>query len=291
MSAVILDGKNRSDQIREELSRRIEEYKSSEGIVPKLVAVEIGQSSAFSVYVRSQERAAKAIGMGYEFISLEDDVSEEKLIDQIMRLNNDEKITGIILQCPLPEDFDFIKVTSFISADKDVEGINPENKGKLLSNAYRVVPPTASAAMELIELSGVDLRGKEAVVVGHSSIVGKPLAMLLLDKLATVAVCHIGTSEKGKLEEHVQRADILAVAVGKPNIIKGDWIKEGAVVVDVGINRLDGKIVGDVEFDIAKDRAGYISPVPGGVGPLTTAILMRNCFNLFKEQRPDSPSC
>jgi len=285
MSAIILDGKNRSNQIRQELSAQIERYRSSDGIIPKLIAIEIGQESAFSVYVRSQEKAAKAIGMEYEFISMNDSASEEKLIEQIISLNNDDSVTGIILQSPLPEDFDFIKITSFISADKDVEGINPENKGKLLSNAYRVVPPTASAAMELIEMSGIDLYGKEAVVVGHSSIVGKPLAMLLLDRLATVTVCHIATNEKGSLPEHISRADVLAVAVGKANIICGDWIKKGAVVVDIGINRLDGKIVGDVEFDTAKEKAAYISPVPGGVGPLTTAILMRNCLNLFKEQK------
>ncbi|NQT95111.1 MAG: bifunctional 5,10-methylenetetrahydrofolate dehydrogenase/5,10-methenyltetrahydrofolate cyclohydrolase [Candidatus Omnitrophica bacterium] len=284
MSAVILDGKRRADEVKKELSEKIKGYKASVGAVPKLVALEIGKDSAFSVYVKSQGKIAEAIGMEYELISLAPSTTEKELIERISSLNKDNSVTGIILQCPLPEKFDFIKVTSFISADKDVEGINPENKGKLLLNAYRVVPPTSSAAMELIELSGVDLYGKEAVVVGHSSIVGKPLTMLLLDRFATVTVCHIATSEKGKLIEHINRADIVAVAVGKPNLIKGEWIKEGAIVVDIGINSLDGKIVGDVEFESAKTRAGYISPVPGGVGPLTTAILMRNCLSLFEEQ-------
>jgi len=223
--------------------------------------------------------------MDYELIKLAGSVSEQDLIQKIIQFNSDESVTGIILQSPLPDCFDIIKITSFISSDKDVEGISPENKGKLLLNAYKVVPPTASAAMELINLCDTDLYGKEAVIIGHSAIVGKPLAMLLLDKLATVTVCHIATSDKGNLIEHTRRAELLVVAVGRPEFVKGDWIKEGAIIIDIGINRVDGKIAGDVDFDAASKVASFITPVPGGVGPLTTTMLMRNCVELFQKQK------
>jgi len=285
MPAVILDGKDRAKSLRSELKDKIEALKLESGSVPKLVAIELDHSSSFSVYTKSQEKIAKSIGMEYDLISLHDGASQEELIKKIQELNDDKSVTGIILQSPLPKRFDFIETISYIAADKDVEGINPQNKGKMLLSANGVMPPTASAAVELVEASGIDLNGKEAVVVGHSRIVGKPVAMLLLDRLATVTVCHIATANRGNLKDHIKTAEVLVVAVGKPSIIKGEWIKKNAVVVDVGINRVDGKIVGDVEFDVAKEHASYITPVPGGVGPLTTAILMRNCLWLYKQQK------
>ncbi len=285
MSAAILNGKEKAGRIREDLSREIEALKSSAGSLPKLTALQVSEGGAFSVYANSQKKIASAIGMEYELIRVDGPVTEENLTAKIEELNTDASVNGIILQSPLPEGFDTVKVTSFISADKDAEGVNPENKGKLLLNAYQVVPPTASAAMELIAMCVDDIYGKEAVVIGHSAIVGKPLSMLLLDKFATVTVCHIATSKMNKLAGHVREADILISAAGKPNLIKGEWVKQGAVVIDVGINRVDGKITGDVEFDKASEKASFISPVPGGVGPLTTAILMRNCVELFKKQR------
>ncbi len=285
MGAIILDGGKKADEIKHKLKDKIKFLKHSIGSVPRLIALQIGEGGAFSVYTNSQKRIANTINMDYELVKLAGCISEQDLIEKITQLNKDKSVNGIILQSPLPEGFDIIKITSFISSDKDVEGISPENKGKLLLNAYKVVPPTASAAMELINLSGIDLYGKEAVIIGHSGIVGKPLAMLLLDKFATVTVCHVATSEKGNLIEHISRAEVLIVAVGKPKIIKGEWIKEHAVVIDIGINRVDGKIVGDVEFDKASERASYITPVPGGVGPLTTTILMRNCVELFQKQK------
>jgi methylenetetrahydrofolate dehydrogenase (NADP+)/methenyltetrahydrofolate cyclohydrolase len=285
MRAIILDGSKKADEIKRELSGKIKLLKHSIGSVPRLAALQIGEGSAFSVYANSQKRIAGTINMDYELVKLAASISEQDLIEKIIQLNKDKNINGIILQSPLPEGFDVIKITSFISSDKDVEGISPENKGKLLLNAYKVVPPTASAAMELINLSGIDLYGKEAAIIGHSGIVGKPLAMLLLDKFATVTVCHIATSEKGNLIEHIRRAEVLIVAVGKPKLVKGEWIKEHAVVIDIGINKVDGKIVGDVEFDKASERASYITPVPGGVGPLTTTMLMRNCVELFQKQK------
>ena len=285
MPALILDGRDRAKSLRSELKDKIEALKLEFASVPKLVAIGLDHNSSFSVYTKSQEKIAKSIGMEYDLISLHDGASQKELVEKIQELNDDKSVTGIILQSPLPERFDFIETISYIAPDKDVEGINPQNKGKMLLNANGVMPPTASAAVELVEASGIDLNGKEAVVVGHSRIVGKPVAMLLLDRLATVTICHIATANRGTLKDHVKKAEVLVVAVGKPNLIKGEWVKDNAVVVDVGINRVDGKIVGDVEFDVAKKHASYITPVPGGVGPLTTAILMRNCLWLYKQQK------
>ncbi|MFA5500758.1 MAG: bifunctional 5,10-methylenetetrahydrofolate dehydrogenase/5,10-methenyltetrahydrofolate cyclohydrolase, partial [Candidatus Omnitrophota bacterium] len=168
--------------------------------------------------------------------------------------------------------------------EKDAEGMHPENLGRILLGQYKIGPCTAMAVMELLEASKIDLYGKEAVIVGHSEIVGKPLALMLLNKFATTTVCHIATGERGALADHVKRAEVLIVAVGKAGIVKGEWVKEGAVVIDVGINKVADKIVGDVEFEEASARAAFITPVPGGVGPLTTTILMRNVVELFRNE-------
>ena len=285
MSAKILDGKKRAEEIKESIKKELSSIKAAYEETPKLVALQVKEDAAFSVYTNAQKKVAEAIGIDYELITLSDESSESELIENIESLNNDNTVSGIMVQSPLPENFDFIKVTSSISPLKDVEGLHPEHKGKLLLHAYNIIPPTAASVMELIRLSGVELHGKEAVVIGHSRIVGKPIAMLLLDKLATVTIAHIATSERGNLEEHIKRAEVLVTAVGKPSLVKGELIKDGAIVIDAGISRVDGKIVGDVEFEEANKRASYITPVPGGVGPLTTAVLMHNCFKLFREQR------
>ena len=185
---------------------------------------------------------------------------------------------------PLPAQIDYKKISQFIAPEKDIEGMHPANIGKIVFGKAKVLPCTAAAVMELLNSCCPDIYGKEVVVVGHSEIVGKPLALLLLEKFATVTVCHIGTSKAGKLEEHVKKAEILIVAVGKAGLIKGDWVKEGAIVIDVGINRVGDKIVGDVEFDGASQRACCITPVPGGVGPLTVTMLMRNLVEAAKIQ-------
>ena len=186
---------------------------------------------------------------------------------------------------PLPSQIDYKKISQFVRPEKDVEGMHPANIGKIVFGKATILPCTPAAVMELLKETGADLYGKEVVIVGHSEIVGKPLALLLLDKFATVTVAHIGTSKAGKLEEHVRRAEVLIVAVGKAGIIKGEWIKEGAIVIDVGINRVGDKIVGDVEFETAEKRASYITPVPGGVGPLTVTMLMRNLVQAPKLQQ------
>lgn len=287
MAAIILDGKERAACIKNQLAAEIIQLKQEFNCVPTIAALQIGDDISFSVYVNSQKKIAQELGIEYRLVKLPEDCSKSCLVENIMSLNKDKGINGIILQSPLTDKFDAVNIASFISKDKDVEGVNPENKGKLLLGSYSVVPPTASAVVELIDLCGVDLKGKEAVIIGHSGIVGKPLAMMLLDRLCTVTICHVETYNKGRLIGHINRAEILVVAVGKPHLVKGQWLKEKSLVVDVGINKIEDRIVGDIEFDKALERVSYISPVPGGVGPLTTIILMRNCVELFKRQRQD----
>ncbi len=270
--AHLLEGKPIADAIYIGLKHRLALLKDA----PRLVSIQVGENPAVASYVQSQKRAAESIGIVYQSQLLPCDSSEADTVDFIRKLNQDPAVCGIIVQMPLPGHLVFAAVTSAIDPSKDVEGINSCNIGRLVVGAHSYLPCTPAAAMELIVSSGVELRGAEAVVVGGSRIVGKPIALMLLEKMATVTVCHIATSEAGKLQEHAGRADVLIVAVGKPGVMKGGWIKEGAVVIDIGINRQDGRIVGDVEFAEASRRAAFITPVPGGVGPLTVAMLMRN---------------
>jgi methylenetetrahydrofolate dehydrogenase (NADP+)/methenyltetrahydrofolate cyclohydrolase len=276
--AKLLEGKPLAEKIKEEIKNTI----ASLGIKPVLASIQVGENAGAESYAKSQKKAAENLGIEYQFHKLAQDTTEEALAEFIKRLNADKSINGIIIQMPLPAHIDYKKISQFILPEKDVEGMHPENIGKIVFGQAKVIPCTAAAVMELLKESGVDLCGKEVVVVGHSEIVGKPLALLLLDELATITVCHIGTSKAGKLEEHVKKAEVLIVAVGKAGVIKGEWVKEGAIVIDVGINRVADKIVGDVEFEAAKKRASYITPVPGGVGPLTVTMLMRNLVEAAK---------
>lgn len=268
MAAKLLSGKEIADRIRWRLKREVKLLEKRYGRVPTLSVVQVGDDGAENIYLRSQQVVAKEIGINYRLVKLDASVSRNRLVETIERLNKDRAITAVMLGLPLPKRIDLKESLARVSPLKDVEKANP----------------TASAAIELIKSTGISLYGKEAVVVGHGELVGKPIAMALLDRLATVTVCHIATAMSGNLKSHINRAQILVVAVGKPNIIKGDWIKRGATVIDVGINRVGKRIVGDVEFESAKKRASFITPVPGGVGPLTVVMLMRNCLNLFKEQ-------
>ncbi len=241
----------------------------------QLLSLEVGENPAAKVYIRNQKRAAEACGIDLVEKILPATTTEEELLGLIRESNQDDTITGIIVQRPLPLAFDARRVQATISRKKDVEGMNPSNMGAILYSEPRLTPCTAVAAERLIMQTGIDLRGAETVVVGHSEIVGKPVAILLLHHLSTVTVCHVGTRN---LREHTQRADILVVAVGKANLVTGDMIKPGAVVIDIGINANPdgGGVVGDVHFESASEVAGYITPVPGGVGPVTVAMLMRN---------------
>ena len=283
MAAQIIDGKRIAGEIKEKLIKEIEELKK-QGITPSLSAIQVGDDPGTAVYVRAQQRSCEKIGLGYELHQFKKDVSQKELRDFIAHLNEDTGVSGIILQMPLPSQLDGRILQGMIDPKKDAEGVSPANMGMVVYGKPLLAPCTAMAVMELINSVGVKLYGKEAVVVGHSDIVGKPTALLLLDKFVTTSVCHIATGERGTLPQYVSQAEILIVAVGKANLVKGEWVKEGAIVIDVGINRVEGKIVGDVEFEVAKERASHITPVPGGVGAVTTAMLLKNCVQAAKLQ-------
>jgi len=284
MPAKLLEGKIIAEGLKAKIKAEVEALKTKYSKTPKLLALQIGENPSSAVYVKAQNKVAATVGIEYELKVLPDNTSEAQAEKLINGLNNDTGVTAIILQLPVPKGIDAKLLTSLITPSKDAEGMHPQNLGKILLGQYKIGPCTAMAVMELLESTKVNLYGKEAVIVGHSEIVGKPLSLMLLNKFATTAVCHIATGERGALSEHVKRAEILVVAVGKAGIVKGDWVKEGAIVIDVGINKIGDKIVGDVEFEKASARAGFITPVPGGVGPITTTILMRNTVELFKAQ-------
>jgi len=279
--AQLLEGKIISERIKKQIKEEI----SKLNLKPVLASIEVGENPAASVYIKAQRRLSEELGIDYQLHKLDSQISETSLIEFIQKINLDKAINGLILQMPLPKHIDYKKISQFIEPKKDVEGLHPENMGKIIFGKAKILPCTAQAVMELLKETQIDLYGKEVVIVGHSEIVGKPLSLLLLDKFATVTVCHIGTYDAGKLEEHVRQAEVLVVAVGKAGLIKGEWIKEEAIVIDVGINRVGDKIVGDVEFETASKRASFITPVPGGVGPLTTTMLMRNLVEAVKMQR------
>jgi len=287
MPAELLKGKPIADKIKDDLTQEIEALKSKTGAAPRLVAVQIGENPASEVYLKAQRNNAEKLGIEYVLNTISKDVSQQEVEDLIKKLNDDSSVSAIILQLPVPQQIDAKKIVNLIEPMKDAEGMHPNNLGQVLLGKWSLAPCTASACLALIESTGINLYGKEVVIVGHSEIVGKPLSLMLLSKFATTTVCHIGTGERGVLPEHVKRAEVLVVAVGKAGLIKGDWIKEGAIVVDVGINKVGDNIVGDVEFEGASNRAAYITPVPGGVGPLTTIMLMKNTVEAFKADKAD----
>jgi len=276
--ARLLEGRPIAEKIREQIRKEVELLKEK----PVLACIQVGDNPGASAYVKSQTKTAEGLGIIYQLHKLNQDITESSLTELIGKLNFDPSVSGVIVQMPLPAHIDYKRISQFISPEKDVEGIHPMNIGKIVFGQARIKPCTPAAVMELLDSCVFDLYGKEVVIVGHSEIVGKPLSLLLLDRFATVTVCHIGTSKAGKLEEHVKKAEVLIVAVGRPELIKGDWIREGAIVIDVGINRVRDKIVGDIEFDTAFAHASWITPVPGGVGPLTVTMLMRNLLETFK---------
>jgi methylenetetrahydrofolate dehydrogenase (NADP+)/methenyltetrahydrofolate cyclohydrolase len=282
MPANLLEGKVIAKKIKEDLAKEVGSLKTKHGKGPTLANIQVGDNQASTVYLRAQMKTAEKLGIDFKLHNLDSATTQDDLVKYIEILNSDPSVHGILIQMPLPAHINAKEISFHIDPSKDVEGMHPENLGKIIFGKANIAPCTAMAAFELITSTGVDLRGKEAVVVGHSEIVGKPAALLLVDKFATVTTCHIGTGERGLLKDHVQRAEILVVAVGKAGLIKGDWIKEGAIVIDVGINKVGDKLLGDVEFEGASAKASYITPVPGGVGPLTVTILMRNLVEAFK---------
>lgn len=273
MTARLIDGNALAASLRGALAERVNVLKA-QGLTPGLAVILVGADPASAVYVRNKVSACEKAGMHSRKIEYAADVAQAEVLAKIDELNRDPSIHGILVQLPLPGHFDSELVLEAISAEKDVDGFHAENVGALMQGQPRFIPCTPYGVMKMLESSGVQLRGAEAVIVGRSNIVGKPMAMLLMAAGATVTVCHSQTRD---LAFHTKRADILVAAVGRPRMITGDMIKPGAVVIDVGINRTeDGKLCGDVDFDSAQAVAGAISPVPGGVGPMTITMLLAN---------------
>lgn len=283
MDAKLLEGKIIAERLQAKIAEEVRALRKQTGKTPKMVSIRVNEDQASELYLKTQRKHAELAGMQHATVSVLG-ANEKKLIETIQQANEDPAIHGIMIQMPLPESFHLEHILDSIDPKKDVEGVTSFNLGQLVLKKDRLVPCTALSCITLIEETGVKLRGKEAVIVGSSKVVGRPAALLLLDRMATATVCHIATSEAGLLESHVRRADILVVAVGKQNVIPGKWVKNGAIVIDVGINRVNGKTVGDVEFEEAVKRAKFITPVPGGVGPLTVTILMRNLLTAFRWQ-------
>lgn len=271
--AKLLMGKEVSKRIKDNLKIEAENLKK-QGINPGLAVIIVGEDPASQVYVRNKERACEECGIYSEKYALPEETTQEELLKLIEELNNKNNISGILVQLPVPKHIDEETIINAINPKKDVDAFHPINVGKIMVGNYDFVPCTPAGVMELIDESGIDVCGKECVVVGRSNIVGKPQAMLLLHQNGTVTICH---SKTKNLADKTRNADILIAAVGIPNFITGEMIKEGAVVIDVGINRLENKkLCGDVEFESAEKVAGAITPVPGGVGPMTIAMLMKN---------------
>ena len=282
----ILDGKVIAQRIKAALQQELARLT----VRPQLRILYFDTPTS-QVYWRAQQELAQTLGIETQPTGEQGsqccrwDVRPERVEEIIQRWNQRPDVHGIFVHQPLPPQLDAQRISALIDPRKDIEGIHPQNSARRFFARARIGSCTALAVMELIESTHVALEGKEAVVVGHSEIVGRPVSMLLLDKLATTTICHIGTDKAGRLEEHVRRADVLVVAVGRPQFIKGAWIKPGAIVIDVGINVVGGHVVGDVEFEAAKPRAAFISPVPGGVGPVTVMMVMKNTVEAFKLQQ------
>ena len=280
--AVIINGKEVSASIRREIKEKTQEFINEKGYAPGLAVIIVGEDPASQVYVNNKHKACLEVGFLSEVYRLPAETTLDELLSLVDKLNNDKKIHGILCQLPLPKHLNEEQVILRINPDKDVDAFHPINTGKIMIGNNNFVPCTPAGVMKLIESTGTDICGKECVVVGRSNIVGKPQAMLLLQKNGTVTICHSKTRD---LKEVTKRADILVVAVGISNFITGDMIKEGAIVMDVGINRTaEGKLTGDVDFESAEKVASYITPVPGGVGPMTITMLLENTLTAAKIQ-------
>ncbi len=285
MTAQIISGTQLASQIKSNVAQQISQYVAQGKRAPGLAVILVGADPASQVYVGSKRKSCAEIGITSQSYDLPENTTEQALLELIEELNQDTEVDGILVQLPLPKHIDSTKVIEQISPEKDVDGFHPYNVGRLCQRIPTLRACTPYGVMKLLETTGISFYGKHAVIVGASNIVGRPMALELLLAGCTVTVTHRFTED---LASHIRQADILVVAVGKPKFIKGEWIKEGAVVVDVGINRLEGKLVGDVEFDIAAQRASYITPVPGGVGPMTVAMLMQNTLSAYEKQQGDA---
>ena len=274
---MILDGKNIKKVVLDEIKSEVNNL----SVKPKLVVIQVGNNEASNVYIKQKSNMCEYVGYEYEHIKLENPVTEEDVINVINRLNNDEKVNGILVQLPLPDNMDSNKIVNSISPKKDVDGLTDLNNGMLFHGKDTLYSCTPYGVMELLDRYDISVSGKNVVIVGRSDLVGKPMAMMMLDRDATVTVCH---SKTKNLKEFTKNADILVVAVGKPNLITEDMISDGVVILDVGINRTDTGLCGDVLFDSVKDKCSYITPVPGGVGQMTVAMLSKNVLKAYKMQ-------
>ncbi len=280
--AQIIDGKAVSAAVKEEVALENARLKDEHGLKVGLAVVIVGNDPASRVYVNNKKKACETVGFQSFEYALDENTTQEQLLDLVNVLNRDERVNGILVQLPLPSHIDEKAIINAISPEKDVDAFHPVNVGKIMIGEYSFLPCTPAGVMRLIQSTGVDITGKQCVVVGRSNIVGKPQAMLLLQKNGTVTICH---SKTKNLKELCLTADILVVAIGRAKFITGDMIKEGAVVIDVGMDRDEnGKLCGDVDFESAKEKASYITPVPGGVGPMTIAMLMKNTLTAAKKQ-------
>ncbi len=290
MTHKIIDGKMHAQVIKDDVKLRVEKLKEL-GWPPRLVSIGIGDSPAVALYMKHQQRAAETVGIAYEHRHYPSDITQREVMAAIQTLNVDPRVTGIILQRPVPQTLDLEELENAIQRSKDVEGMSSANIGNIVYGDSSLGPCTSLASVELLRSTGLNLRGLEVVVVGASEIVGKPVALMLVEELCTVTICHIGTRN---LTYHTRQADAVIVAVGKPGLITADMIKPGAAVIDIGINQIDvilpdgtigKKTVGDVDFEGVQQVAGWITPVPGGVGPATVAMLLRNTVVATERQK------
>ena len=278
--AELIDGKLVSSELRLNVKNDVEEIKSKYGLVPGLAVIIVGDNPASRVYVRNKKRACEEAGINSYEISLPENTTEKQLLSEIEKLNKDGNVHGILVQLPLPAHISEDNVINAIDPAKDVDAFHPVNVGKIMTGKYSFLPCTPAGVISLLDYYNVDLSGKKCVVLGRSNIVGKPMAHLLMERNATVTVCH---SKTLNINDELLRADVIVVAIGRPEFLKGNSVKEGAVVIDVGINRTaEGKLVGDVDFKSVSEKASLITPVPGGVGPMTITTLLQNTLTAFK---------
>lgn len=281
--AEIIDGKSIAKRLETSIRERLSAM-SGEGRKINMANILVGDKASSELYTKSQQRVCDSLGIGYKRVELKGGSSTDYIIDAVRDLNADDAVQGIMVQMPLPEKVNCRKVIDSIDRDKDVEGVHSDNLGALLLGDYSIAPCTAKAIHHILSDLPVDLEGAETVIVGHSNIVGKPLSLMMMNELSTTTVCHIATSKRGMLSEHTVKAEILIVAVGNAGLITADMVSEGVVVIDAGINCSEDRVCGDVDFDSVRHKASYITPVPGGVGPVTMMMLMDNLINCAKKK-------
>ena len=273
----IINGKEISKKIKEEIKKEVGGFPSK----PSLVVIQVGNDEASNIYINTKKKACIEVGIKVYHLKYNENVAEEFLIEKIKKLNNDQKIDGILLQLPLPQNLNATKIIKHIDPSKDVDGLTSANIGKLMNNSNGLIPCTPLGIMELLKAYDVKIEGKHVVIVGRSTLIGKPLISLFLNNNATITICH---SKTKNLSEYTKQADILVVAVGKKHLINRNMIKEGVIIIDVGINRVANKLYGDVDFSNVLDKVSLITPVPGGVGPMTVTMLLKNVVNRYKKR-------